>query len=67
MSGTDHVDAVTVPNNDVDIRAITFNDNPLNVPGNGIKYSVMNGVSDAEFAYLKPFNDFEDLGWYKKK
>ena len=61
------VDVVTVPNNDVDIHARNFNDKPLNVPGNILKDSVMNDVSDVEFAYLKLFNDFEDIGWYKNK
>ena len=27
----------------------------------------MNDVSDAEFSYIKPFNDFQDIGWYKKE
>ena len=67
MSGTQRVYVVTFPNNDVDIHAITFNDKPLNVPGNGLADYVMNNVSDAELAYLKPFNDQEESGWYKKK
>ena len=67
MSGTERVDLVTVPNNDVDIRGRAFNDKPLNVPGNDLTDYVMNEMSDAELAYLKPFNDLEERGWYKKK
>ena len=67
MSGTERGDVVTVPNNDVDIHGRTCNDKPLNVPGNGLKDFVMNDVSDAKLAYLKPFNDLKESGWYKKK
>ena len=67
MSGTERVDLVTVPNNDVDIRDRNFNDKPLNVQGNCLTFSDINDVSDAELAYLKPFNDLEKSGWYKRK